>query len=456
MLSFRVPSCQQDSPSNWEKVMVKPAMHLVFALLAVLAVLCTALVAVAVEPLEPLPTEDAVEPVESAAEPLEPVTDTELEPPADTAEPAEEIEINSPSAATPPAAAPEVVFEFNGAMPTGVTVSQTGRIFVNYPRWGDPVNFTVAELVDGREVAYPDRATARLDTARADTTFVSVQSVVVDALDRLWVLDTGSINFGPVVPGGPKLVAIDLTTNSVVKTIQFPADVVLPTTYLNDVRFDLGRGESGVAYITDSSGSGPNGIIVVDLASGTSRRLLHDHPSTRAEADFTPTVEGKRMRSDPPGEPAGPLTIGADGIAISADGSRLYYCPLASRRLYSIAAETLLDPALTADQVAAAVVDEGEKPASDGLEQDAAGGIYATDYEHNAIVRLDGQGGWATVMQDERALWPDTLALAADGYLYFTANQLHRQPSFNDGKDRREKPYLLMRVNVDAEPVLLK
>ena len=29
----------------------------------------------------------------------------------------------------------EPVFEFYGAMPTGVTVSKTGRTFVNYPRW---------------------------------------------------------------------------------------------------------------------------------------------------------------------------------------------------------------------------------------------------------------------------------------------------------------------------------
>ncbi len=43
-------------------------------------------------------------------------------------------------------------------MPTGVTVSQTGRIFVNFPRWGDDVPFTVAEIVKGKAVAFPDAA----------------------------------------------------------------------------------------------------------------------------------------------------------------------------------------------------------------------------------------------------------------------------------------------------------
>ena len=41
-----------------------------------------------------------------------------------------------------------------GAMPTGVTVTETGRIFVNFPRWGDDVPYTVAELKDGKPVAF--------------------------------------------------------------------------------------------------------------------------------------------------------------------------------------------------------------------------------------------------------------------------------------------------------------
>ena len=112
-----------------------------------------------------------------------------------------------------------------------------------------------------------------------------MQSVVVDPSDRLWAVDTGSIEFGPTSPGGPKLVGIDLKSNRVSRTIPFPPDVVLPTSYINDVRFDLRRGEAGYAFLTDSSDKGPNGIIVVDLASGRSWRRLHDHPSTKADPD---------------------------------------------------------------------------------------------------------------------------------------------------------------------------
>jgi sugar lactone lactonase YvrE len=79
-----------------------------------------------------------------------------------------------------------------------------------------------------------------------------------------------------------------------------------------------------------------------------------------------------------------------------------------------------------------------------------------TDYEHNGIQRLTPDGRYETLVHDPRALWPDTLSLAADGYLYFTANQLHRQARFQNGKDEREKPYALFRVKVDAGPVLLR
>lgn len=80
-----------------------------------------------------------------------------------------------------------------------------------------------------------------------------------------------------------------------------------------------------------------------------------------------------------------PVKMGANGIAISADGARLYYCPLANRRLYSVATDALVDRSLDDSAVAATVVDEGDKGGgADGLESDAAGHIYATNYEHCA------------------------------------------------------------------------
>jgi hypothetical protein len=84
-----------------------------------------------------------------------------------------------------PLGALEPVAYFNGAMPTGVTVSHQGRIFENFPRWGDEVSFTVSEIRDGEAVAYPDKAMNQTDRNDQASAFVSVQSVVVDPSDRL-------------------------------------------------------------------------------------------------------------------------------------------------------------------------------------------------------------------------------------------------------------------------------
>ncbi|HEX8385951.1 MAG TPA: L-dopachrome tautomerase-related protein [Rubricoccaceae bacterium] len=354
----------------------------------------------------------------------------------------------------------ETVAEFSGPMPTGVTVSHGGRVFVNFPKWGDDVPFTVAEVRDGEAVAYPSQTTNDTEVDRPEVAFVSVQSVVVDPADRLWALDTGSPLFTPPKPGGAKMVCIDLATDRVVQTVTFPETVVLPTTYLNDVRFDLGVGEAGTAYITDSAEEDQAGLIVVDLASGESWRRLHGHPSTLAEQlpDFLPFVEGKPfLEHTADGQTQQGAGMGADGIAISADGTRLYYCPLGSRRLYSVSTDALVDRTMSDDEVAETVVDEGDKGgAADGLETDAEGRVYATNYEHHAVTRRGVDGEWETLVSDPRLIWPDTLSLAGDGYLYVTANQLNRQAKYHRGHDLRQKPYSLFRVKVDGTPVRLR
>jgi len=350
----------------------------------------------------------------------------------------------------------ETVHTFDsGPMPTGVGVSARGRIFVNFPKWGDDVEFTVGEIRDGQVVPYPNEAWNSPSGDDDPKAFVSVQSIVVDPSDRLWVLDTGAPMFQETQVGGPKLVCIDLKTDTVVHTIVFDRSAALPTTYLNDVRFDLRR---DVAYITDSSDQGPNAIIVVHLGSGTAWRRLHDHPSTKAEQppDLLPLVEGEPFLERPEDGPPKPVTMGADGIAISADGSRLFYCPLMSRRWYSVSTDALLDHDMSDDDVAATITDEGDKGGiADGLETDDQGRVYLTNTEHNAILRRLPDGAMETVAHDPRLLWPDTMSVAEDGYLYVTANQLHRQATYQRGQDHRRYPYQLFRVHIGAGPVRL-
>ncbi|OON61308.1 gluconolaconase [Massilia sp. KIM] len=346
----------------------------------------------------------------------------------------------------------ERVAAFDGAMPTGVTVAEGGRIFVNFPRWGDEVPYTVAEIRKGKPVPYPDAAINREDPRDPARGLISVQSVVADGQGRLWILDTAAPGFAAPKAGGAKLVAVDLKTDKVVKTVVFPPDVILPSTYVNDVRFDFRAGREGTAYVTDSSLSGPGAIIVLDLASGKALRRLNGDKTTAADPTFVPRVEGEVLQQRGADGKTAPFAVASDGIALSPDGQTLYFSPLSSRRGYAVPTALLRDPAVSEAELSKAVRDLGEKGASDGLETDAAGKLYATDYEHNAIRALGSDGAWRIIAQHPEMLWPDTLSVGKDGYLYVMANQLHRQPGFHGGKDLRQKPYRLLRVKIGSGP----
>jgi sugar lactone lactonase YvrE len=375
----------------------------------------------------------------------------------------------------------ETVATFNGPMPTGVTVSRNNRIFVNFPPWGDDVPFTVAEVVHGEAVAYPDASvndwpgirspdpTQYKDQDQNQTHFVSVQSVVVDPANRLWVLDTGSPLLKNALPGGPKLVAIDLATNKIIKRILLPSAIAGPTSYMNDLRFDLQFGSPasadgihGIAYITDSSEKSPTGFVVVDLATGQAWRKLDNTASVKPEPGFVMFAEGRPLYKTEPGKPVKPGTFANDSLAISADGSRLFYCPISATKLYSIPTAALRDLNLSPEATAVQVSLVTGKESSDGLESDSAGNVYSTAPASGSILKIGPNPRFAdgvevtTLVHDPQLLWPDTMSLSDDGYLYVTANQLNNQASMHDGNDLRQKPYALFRIKVDAKPVRLQ
>ena len=347
-----------------------------------------------------------------------------------------------------PAQAPrgsfEVVARLDGHMPTGVAISQEGRTFLCFPRWDDGMLRTVGELLPGGKVVYyPSLRYNQPDADAPQDCLFSVQSLVVDTRNHLWLLDTGRIRWGPTIEGAAKLIVVDLYINEVLKTFVLPPDVLQPGTYLNDLRVDLAKGAEGVAYVTDS---GAGAVIVLDLATGDAMRRLDGHPSTQAQ-EVQLSVEGETLYLRPSADEApARVQVAADGIALSRDGETLYYCPLSSRRLYSVPTSALLNPRVGEEELAGYVRDLGAKPAVDGMIMDQQGALYLSAFEHNAIMRRLPNGTIETVAQDARLLWPDTFAIGPDGSLYATVNQMHRQPKFHGGTDRRERPFLLVRI----------
>lgn len=311
---------------------------------------------------------------------------------------------------------------------TGVAVTADGRRFVNFPRWTDDAPISVAEVLpDGSLRPYPDAKWNSWRNAKANEMpvgdyFVCVQSIVADGQGNLWVLDPGAPGNEKILPGAPKLVKIDLATNRVTKVIPVAEDVALQGSYLNDIRFSP---DGRIGYITDSGTRGA--IIVIDLESGRGWRALDGHPSTQIEKDVTVTVDGRPLRRADGRQPA----FASDGIAISNDGTTLYYQALTGRTLYSIATDRLREAVSEADR-AAAVKMVAKTHVADGLWMSKAGILYLTSPTDNAIKRLNGSTV-EMVLTDRRLRWPDTFSEGPDGRMYVTASHIQDTQWFTPG-----------------------
>lgn len=330
------------------------------------------------------------------------------------------------------------VASFPNQQVTGVAVSKSGRVFVNFPKWSDDHTISVAEIVDGKPKPFPD-VKWNGDGPAAER-FVCVQSVYVDAQDNLWILDPASPKMQGIAQGGPKLLKVDLKTNEVVQNIAFGEDVAPAKSYLNDVRVD---NAANVAFITES---GIGAIIVVDLKTGKARRVLDDHGSTKAEKDVKLNVDGRELLDE---QKKTTPQIHADGIALDTKNGWLYYHALTGRTLYRIKTEFLKDEKLSSADLENKVEKAGETGPPDGMLEAPDGAIYITSIEDNSIVRFRPEASSLDrVVQDKRLSWPDSLAWGPDGTLYVTASQIQNMPRFNGGKSAQTEPYKVFKLQM--------
>jgi sugar lactone lactonase YvrE len=254
-----------------------------------------------------------------------------------------------------------------------------------------------------------------------------VQSVVADGRGNLWVVDPAAPATDGLVPGGPKLVRIDLATNRVAQVIHFDQTVAIPGSYLNDVRFSK---DGRFAFLTDSGQRGA--LVVVELASGQARRVLDGHPSTQPEKGVVVETDGRPVRY-PDGRK---VRFAADSIALSADGSTLYWKPLTGNTLYRIQTAVLETRGFAGQDVARDVQNYGQVGPTDGFWIGPSGNtLYVTSIEDNAVKARDlaqgPAGGLRVVVQDRRLRWPDTFSQGPDGSLYVTTSRIQDSAWFN-------------------------
>ena len=322
---------------------------------------------------------------------------------------------------------------------TGFALSPTGRMFVPLSHIDGSEGPQVIEWVNGRPQPYPDANWNSWKTgADPANHFVHVNALRVGTHGQsLWLVDTGAPGIGhPKLPHGPKIVQIDLATNKVVKI--YPLDAVTTDkSYVDDIRF-----HGSTAYITDA---GFPGVIILDLGTGSARRVLDDDPSTTAQR---PVTADDHVLRGPDGNP---VKVHADQLEVSPDGRFFFYQP-ASGPMSRVATRYLDDPKLNTTQLAKHITTYSKTGSTGGTAIDAAGIIYCSDTNKHRIMTIDTEGHQSVLVQDSRLLWVDSMWIDGQGYLYMPAAQLDRMAPFNGGVSKLKLPISIYKMKIDAKP----
>ena len=321
---------------------------------------------------------------------------------------------------------------------TGFASTPQGRMFLVLSRIDGSSGPQVVEWIDGKPQPFPDAGRNSWTVAEdAAAKFVHATAVRIDALGALWIVDSGSPGWGnTTVEHGPKLVKIDLGTNKVVKTYSL-ADATNAKSQVDDIRF-----HNSLAYLTDA---GSPGIIVLDLQTGSARRVLDGDSSTTAHR---PVSVDDHILSGPDGKP---VKIHVDQLEVSPDGKFFFYQP-ASGPLSRIATRYLDDPKLTTKELSKHITTYAKTGSTGGTAIDARGTIYVSDTDKHRIVAIDTDGREQVLLEDPRLLWVDAMWIDSAGYLVLPAGQLDRMAPFNGGVSKLQLPISIYKMKIDAKP----
>ncbi|XP_014204829.1 protein yellow-like [Copidosoma floridanum] len=230
-------------------------------------------------------------------------------------------------------------FQPENTVPTGLEIGWN-RIFIAVPRLraGVPstLNFVPRQIPPGsspRLQAYPSWEWHSAGKGDFNCSkLISVYRVRADKCNRLWVLDSGintSIDdFTVACP--PKILIFDLQTDRLVRIVSFPREAVRTNSLFTNLVLDDTTAttcDDVYVYVTDTTGPG---LVVVEGATGRSWRFLH--------ASMLPHPDQATYRI---GRDTFELFDGIVGLAFSPRLATVYYQPLATDRLFSVATSAL-------------------------------------------------------------------------------------------------------------------
>lgn len=352
---------------------------------------------------------------------------------------------------TTPGGVPEKFSNSVSSPICGIHFDKRGRAFVSTPRLVAKDSPATLNTLDLNSKPGPASLTAFPSVAGNDISVTpdqnlrSVLGFYVDRVnDWLWALDMGYVageNESPA--GAQKVLVFDLESGRIVKRIDLDDACDRKGSFLNDIAVDEHR---KVGYISDSGlRTAPDnmvGIIVVDFATGSARRVLHKHPSLQVVPGVTVFSHSSEVW------PGNPMKLGINGIALSPDGKTLYWTVTTGLHAFSISTDILRNPSSSDAVISAAVHDIGDVGGNtDGIVTDARGNLYITDVTHGGIVKYDPKSKKiALIASDDGVHWPDTPTIDQEGNLIFSSSNLnqHFAGAIKPGEERYELWRLLL------------
>ena len=269
----------------------------------------------------------------------------------------------------------------------------------------------------------------------------SVLGLAADSRGVVWMLDNGR-RTGTM----PKLVAWDTKKEAIHRVIPINQQALSPRSFLKNLVLDP---VSPFIYISDPADGHTSAIIVVDIETGLTRRVLEGHRSVQMDQSINLEIDGGSVEvRRPDGEVATPLT-GVSPIAIDRKGDWLYYGPRNGSSLFKIKTELLRRADIQPHVLESQVLGVSPKPVCDSLVIDSKGRIYFGDISRGAIDYVSPDDDYLNLrlhIQDPRITWPGGLLIGPDGQLHFFSSQLHRTGFFNSGKDVTTPPFSIFRA----------
>ncbi|WP_419728665.1 L-dopachrome tautomerase-related protein [Lichenicola sp.] len=326
---------------------------------------------------------------------------------------------------------------------SGVVVAPDGRTFVVMPRLANSSGPQLAQLAaDGTLTPYPDagwnRAPVTAPTPAgpsdhapggaqpAAPAFVGLTAIRLSPDGALWAVDTGSPGFGKsALPDASRLIRIDLGSGQVTRVLTLSADMLRPKSVLADIRFNGGH-----AYVTDA---GAPGLIVVDLAAGSFRRVLDHDPALTGQRPVT--VDGEMLKG-PDGKPA--MNLGSL-LEVTPDGRYLYVQPFCGP-MSRIATALLDDPQASPRSLSNGMAFWYDTPALGGMAIAADGTLYLNDLETDSILTLSPARQLGLLLHDPRLHWAGGSSLGSGGVLTVPVPQLDRAATFHHGHSQVQFP----------------